>query len=98
MISILLLDLYTLRLRLTLTSNVCNVIQLFRGILIGFADLPLFPRFVHNNQLSSVQEEDLWVLNNLQQLYVQNNWYMKTSVYIYGSHLMILLYSLFAYT
>ena len=40
LIFMLLLDLYTLRLRLTLSSDVCNVIQLFGGILIGFADFP----------------------------------------------------------
>ena len=39
-IILLLLDVYTLRLTLTLSSNVCNVIQLFRRILIGFADFP----------------------------------------------------------
>ena len=78
LIFILLLDVYTLRLRLTLSSNVCNVIQLFLGILIGFADFSCVSRFVHRNQISSVQEEDLWVLNNLWELYVQNNWFMHT--------------------
>ena len=78
LIFILLLVVYTLRLRLTLSSNVCIVIQLFLGILIGFADFPCVSRFVHRNQISSVQEEDLWVLNNLRELYVQNNWFMHT--------------------
>ncbi|KAJ7372477.1 hypothetical protein OS493_018984 [Desmophyllum pertusum] len=29
--------------------------------------------FVHSNQIPSVQEEDLWLLNNLQQLYLSGN-------------------------